>query len=311
MRKHLLTGLFLLSTLAASAICTGTSNQVDPFYTNADPDHAVKSMTNGFTWQCETSGTTVNVSVTFLDDLPGMANPYFFLFNNQGVLIGDPIQMQWNAGTRTATYALTGQTAGNKVSFLVNIALEAGKVLYTERVVYVVGSNCDGQEDKPVASCSGTGTGVDTHYASSGSFTKGFEWTCGTMANNDVELSFKFLDYFPGMAAPQLFVFHMVGTNEELDGDPIPMDWTGTVASYVFKGRQTGDEIRFLVQIAYEAGGVIFSERVGYTVGQDCGTSSALRPAATQSKVRKFIKNGRLYLERDGEVYSILGTFAH
>lgn len=84
-----------------------------------------------------------------------MAAPYFFLFNNQGVLIGDPIQMQWNATTRTATYALTGQTAGNKVSFLVNVALEAGKVLFTERVVYIVGSNCEGQEDKPIASCSG------------------------------------------------------------------------------------------------------------------------------------------------------------
>lgn len=82
-----------------------------------------------------------------------MAAPYFFLFNNQGVLIGDPIQMQWNATTRTATYALTGQTAGNKVSFLVNVALEAGKVLFTERVVYIVGSNCEGQEDKPIASC--------------------------------------------------------------------------------------------------------------------------------------------------------------
>ena len=52
-------------------------------------------------------------------------------------------------------YALTGQTAGNKVSFLVNVALEAGKVLFTERVVYIVGSNCEGQEDKPIASCSG------------------------------------------------------------------------------------------------------------------------------------------------------------
>jgi len=340
MKKVFLCTLLLGLTLSVSAICQGSSTNVDNFYTNADKN-AVNSMTNGFTWQCETSGTSVNISVTFLDALAGMAAPDLFLFDNKGVLIGNPIQMGWNATTRTATYTLTGQTIGNKISFLVKVALDAGKVLFTERVVYEVGSNCDGQEEQPVASCSGSGTGTDTYYTSMGSFTKGFEWTCNTMANNDVQLEFKYLDYFPSMSGPMLFKFHMVDTNEQLDGDPIPMDWTGTIASYTFTGCQTGDKLRFLVQIAYEAGGTIYSERIEYTVGQNCeeekgddekdddekdddekkdddqGEDSKddqdekdALPSIDlpQGQAAKYIENGHLYLFYNGRAYNVIGT---
>lgn len=124
--------------------CSGTSTGVDPFYTNADPQHAVQSLTQGFNWKAETTTTGVNITVQFLDNLPGMASPYLFTFDAQGVLIGNPIQMSgWDNATRTATHTLTGLANGQDLVFLVQVALEAGKILFTERVQYIVGEDCN------------------------------------------------------------------------------------------------------------------------------------------------------------------------
>jgi len=311
MKKTLLTLVAAIATLTASAICQGTSTEVDQFYTNADPTHAVSTLTQGFTWQCETVGSSVNVKVTFLDALPGIASPDLFRFDNQGVLIGNPIQMAWDATTRTASYTVANMSTGDKLSFLVKVALEAGNVLFTERIVYKFGDDCSGTgEDTPVASCSGNCKGTDNYYTSIGSFTNGIDWKCATMKNNDVNIEITYLDYFPAMAAPQLFLFHMVDTNEQLDGDPIPMDWTGKIASYTVSGRQTGDQIRFLVMVGYEAGGTIYSERMTYTVGQDCTTAievTSFPSGEDRGEARKFIENGRLYIQTPAGKISVLG----
>ena len=124
--------------------CSGTAKGVDTYYTEADPEHAVTSLEQGFYWQVQTTTAGVNITVQFLDNLPGMASPYLFRFDQNGVMMGGDIQMAgWDAATRTATHTLTGLTNGEQLVFLVKVALEAGKVLFTERVSYTVGENCE------------------------------------------------------------------------------------------------------------------------------------------------------------------------
>ncbi len=124
--------------------CSGTAKGVDTYYTEADPEHAVTSLEQGFYWQVQTTTAGVNITVQFLDNLPGMASPYLFRFDQNGVMMGGDIQMAgWDAATRTATHTLTGLANGEQLVFLVKVALEAGKVLFTERVSYTVGENCE------------------------------------------------------------------------------------------------------------------------------------------------------------------------
>ena len=124
--------------------CSGTAKGVDTYYTEADPDHAITSLEKGFYWQVQTTTAGVNITVQFLDNLPSMASPYLFRFDQNGVMMGGDIQMAgWDATTRTATHTLTGLVNGEQLVFLVKVALEAGKVLFTERVSYTVGENCE------------------------------------------------------------------------------------------------------------------------------------------------------------------------
>ena len=297
--------------------CSGTSTGVDPFYTNANPQFAVQSLTQGFNWKAETTTTGVNITVEFLDNLPGMAAPMLFTFDAQGVLIGNPIPMaEWNPTTRTAAHTLTGLAQGSDLVFLVQVALEAGKILFTERILYTVGQDCSNpsQGDAVLGSCSEVSTAVDEFYtahdaAASGSdvFTNGYRWTVSTMQSGNVEIEMEFLDYFPGMAAPQLFLFKNDGGNEVLDGNPIPMRWLGTKARYTLAGKTTGEEVIFLVQLPYELH-VLFTERVHYIVGDDCRDATALEQPAVQTKARKVIENGQIYIIHNGIRYNALGV---
>ena len=297
--------------------CSGTSTGVDPFYTNANPQHAVQSLEKGFNWTAETTTTGVNIKVQFLDNLPGMASPYLFTFDAQGVLLGDPIQMSgWDNATRTATHTLTGLANGQDLVFLVQVALEAGKILFTERILYTVGSDCNSMsdDDPVVGSCSGKSKGVDEYYtsnnaaaATSADLTNGYQWTVATRQSGNVDIELEFLDYLPGIAAPQLFLFKNEGGNEVLDGDPIPMRWMGLTASYTLENQTTGTELVFLVQVAYELH-VLFTERVHYIVGDDCRDVTALEQPAVQTKARKVIENGQIYIIHNGIRYNALGV---
>ena len=297
--------------------CSGTSTGVDPFYTNANPQFAVQSLEKGFNWTAETTASGVNIKVQFLDNLPGMASPYLFTFDVQGVLIGDPIQMSgWDNATRTATHTLTGLVNGQDLVFLVQVALEAGKILFTERILYTVGSDCNSasEEDPIVASCSGKSKGVDEYYtsnnaaaATSADLTNGYQWTVATRQSGNVDIELEFLDYLPGIAAPQLFLFKNEGGNEVLDGDPISMRWMGLTASYTLENQTTGTELVFLVQVAYEMH-VLFTERIRYTVGDNCQEDTALEQPSVQTKPRKVIENGQIYIIHNGIRYNALGV---
>ena len=296
--------------------CSGTSTGVDPFYTNANPQFAVQSLTQGFNWTAETTTTGVNITVEFLDNLPGMASPYLFTFDAQGVLIGDPIQMSgWDNATRTATHTLTGLANGQDLVFLVQVALEAGKILFTERILYTVGSDCNSMsdDDPVIGSCSGSSKGVDEYYtsnnaaaATSADLTNGYQWTVATRQLGNVDIELEFLDYLPGIAAPQLFLFKNEGGNEVLDGDPIPMRWMGLTASYTLENQTNGTELIFLVQVAYEMH-VLFTERIRYVVGENCQETALEQPSVTTT-ARKVIENGQIYIIHNGIRYNVLGA---
>ena len=321
MKKIFLLFVAVLSiSVSASAICTGSSTKVDAFYSNANPNHAVQSLDKGFNWSAETTAAGVVVTVEFLDALPGMAAPMLFTFDAQGVLIGNPIPMSgWDAATRTATHTLTGLANGSDLVFLVQVALAEGKILFTDRVVYTVGDNCDGTGDNEgttvVGSCSNTSKAVDEYYtsnnaAASGSdvFTNGYTWTVSTMSSGEVEIEVEFHDFLPGMAAPWIFFFKDVDGNEQLDGDPLPMRWLGMTARYTLTGKAMGDEISFLVQVPYELH-VVFSERIHYVVGDNCDDEeTALEQTIVAPKTQKVIENGQIYIIHNGIRYNALGV---
>ena len=137
---------FSMSLRAATAelSCSGASKNVDAHYSTADPDHAVQSLEKGFTWKAETTAAGVVLTVQFLDSYVGMAAPDLFLFDANGVLIGNPIPMTgWDAPTQTATHTLTGKSNGEEIVFLVKVAAAEGVVIFTERMRYTVGTNCE------------------------------------------------------------------------------------------------------------------------------------------------------------------------
>lgn len=310
----------------AEGTCTGHITNVDAFYSNADKEHAIQSLTNGADWTVKSADNgSVEVKMTFLDAIEGMAAPYLFTFDDKGVLIGDPIQMSgWDPATRTASHTVTGKAAGSEFVFLVQVACGGGKVLFSERVLYVVGTDCsaEGEDQQNLPTCSGDSKAVDDYYtknsaAASGAdvFTNGYTWMCQTQENNDVKIEVSFLDFFPGMAAPQLFLFHNVGGNEVLNGDPIPMNWLGTKALYTLKNQTPDTQLRFLVQIAYELH-ILFTERITYTVGQNCegqnpdpeGDKEAVESVnANIAPATKVLINGQLLLYRNGTYYTTTG----
>lgn len=132
------------------ATCSGTSTEVDEFYTSANAQHAVASLTKGYRWTAETAAEGVKVKVQFLDKLNGMAAPYLFRFNSEGVLIGDPIAMTWDGTNLMASYTLTDLYDGDDLTFLVQVALAEGQILFSGRVTYEVGTSCEEQNDVAV-----------------------------------------------------------------------------------------------------------------------------------------------------------------
>ena len=316
MKKTLSLGLALVAALmipmSASAICSGHSNSVDLFYSNAN-QAANLSPEQGWDWQVETTAAGVEITVQFLDNYVGMAAPQLFLFNELGVLIGNPIPMTgWAEATRTATHTLTGYNTGDKIVFLVQIAY-ADHVLFTERIKYIVGSSCSPDEQPTVlGSCSGHSTAVDEYYtsadhAAANPFVLGYDWTVKT-TDQAVEIEVSFLDNITGFAAPYIFFFK----NGVMDGPDHAMELLGQKASYSLTDKSAGDEVNFLVKIAY-AGHVAFTERITYTVGENCDESQGIDNTPFPSgegrgEARKFLRDGRLLIERNGKTYTATGS---
>ena len=317
----LLVAAMLVFSPDASAVCTGHSNATDPVYSNADPAATV-DLPNGYDWQFRTTPAGVEISVTFLDDFPGMDAPYLFLFDSEGNLVGDrDIAMQsWDPRTHTAKHLITGFSEGSQISFLVKIAY-ALHVVFTERFTYTVGDNCksDDDPDDPVMTtgvCKGSSNRVDDFYTSNDAaaakqLPKGYDWKIETKESS-VEVTFTFKDNFPGMAAPDIFLFNSDGI---LMGSPIPMhEFANKTAKHYFLDFKEGDQICFLVKLAYELH-VLFTKRITYTVGTSCEEddidfveNSALYELKTGSRASKLVENGMMYIVRDGVRYNVLGA---
>jgi len=304
----LLAGLFALMPIKSFALCEGHSNSVDLYYSNANPA-ANLNPELGWDWQVQTTSAGVEIRVHFLDNFVGMAAPQLFTFDDKGVLIGNPIPMSgWDEATHTASHTVTGLKDGDVFVFLVQIAY-ADHILFTERIKYVVGSECSA-DDQPVVigSCSGHSTAVDDYYtkndaAAANPFVKGYDWKV-TTTDKGVEIEVNFLDNIEGFAAPYIFFFK----DGVLDGGDKPMEQFGQKALYSLTGKQEGEEINFLVKIAYVQH-VAFTERITYTVGDNCNPETSLINLEDNNKhVRKIIENGNIYILRDGVKYNLLGS---
>lgn len=304
----LLAGLFALMPLKSFALCEGHSNSVDLYYSNANPV-ANHNPELGWDWQVQTTSAGVEIRVHFLDNFVGMAAPQLFTFDDKGVLIGNPIPMSgWDEATHTASHTLTGKAEGETIVFLVQIAY-ADHVLFTERIKYIVGSECSADEQpKVIGSCSGHSTEVDDYYtkndaAAANPFVKGYDWTV-TTTDKGVDIEVNFLDNIEGFAAPYIFFFK----DGVLDGGDKPMELFGQKALYSLTDKKEGDEINFLVKIAYVQH-VAFIERITYTVGDNCDPQTGFENLpSVNNHVRKIIENGNIYILRDGVKYNLLGS---
>lgn len=316
MKKSISFGLALLAAFVIStdamAVCQGHSNTVDAYYSNAN-DVANKNPELGWDWQVETTGAGVAITVQFLDNYVGMAAPQLFVFDANGVLMGNPIPMSgWVEATRTASHTLTGYNTDDKIVFLVQIAY-AGHVMFTERIRYIVGTTCSAEEQPTVlGSCSGHSTGVDEYYTSADAaaanpFVNGYDWEV-TTTDQAVEIEVDFKDNIPGFAAPYIFFFK----NGVLDGGDKAMELLGQKASYTLTGKNSGEEVNFLVKIAY-VNHVAFTERITYVVGDNCTddpgqTTDIEKSYEPQEKARKIMENGSIYLLVGEEKYDIFGS---
>lgn len=254
-------GLTALLSLpaAAQAACTGSSKLVDSEY-GADP--ATLEWTEGYTYELETIGSNVSVTVTVLDEREGLATPYLFDVTSSFAEL--PMTLSGN----TATGTLSGYQTGDDVAFVVKIPCAGGQLI-TQRFVYTVGDDCGEAE---AAGCTGESTDRDEFYSSANTkaqtFTEGYQYTF-TTNGSDVDLRVQFNDNWTGLANPYLFLFE----NNTLKGDPIAMAMVGNLAKYTLTGQTEGDELCFLVQVAMADGYVAYTKRFTYTVGDDCSES--------------------------------------
>lgn len=269
MKKSILLSLVLVLSMAAQAVCTGTSTKKDQYYSSANA--AASDFVKGYSWQVGMAGADkVSISVTFFEEWVGMAAPQLFVFDDNGVLIGNPIPMNWEEQTKTATYEIAhGKKTDDLFVFLVQLAY-AEHVAFTERIAYTIGDDCSGSSEQgEVPTCKGFSTANDAFYtqhdAAATAFDKGYNWQVST-TDKGVVIEVEFLESWDGMAAPYIFFLDSEG---KLQGNDIAMQWIGTTARYVLKDKQNGDIVRFLVKIAY-SGHVAFTERIEYEVGHNC-----------------------------------------
>lgn len=127
--------------------CSGTSTEVDPFYTEND-GAACKSLTEGYTYEFRTTESGVELKVNFLDPFIGFAAPYAFVFTSStDVNLHDEVALR-NAG-QLCYGTLTGLADGSTLTVLVKAAY-AEHVVFTRRLTYVVGTSCEEDTALPV-----------------------------------------------------------------------------------------------------------------------------------------------------------------
>ncbi len=145
--------------VAATTLEEGGGNENTPCagISNAAQDG---TFSTGYSYEFETVGTNVNVTVTLLDtDKTGVV-AYLWQqapFTEAGMLQGEGLTF---AGT------LTGQTTGNTIGIAVKFAYAGGQVV-TQYINYVVGENCGGGGEQDTEAPTGFEVGAGTVTATS------------------------------------------------------------------------------------------------------------------------------------------------
>lgn len=243
--------------------CTGEYKDIDFEYTDS------KEWTNGYTYSFETTADGVKVTFELLDKFEGMANPVLFDKTDPTTLVEKNMTL---AGYKAYT-TLTGYSEGDIINVLMKMPIAGGQ-LFTRRIGYVVGSDCSEWDD----ACGESSTASDEEYykgdPSSKPWTNGYDYRFTTTENGNVLIKFDLKDKFTGMSNPNLFIFDTTTPGHPLKGNPIDIDMYGIGAYYEMSGVTVGEEIEVMLKMAV-SGGVLWSERLTYTVGQECGTAVA------------------------------------
>ena len=122
--------------------CSYKLTEVDKEYTeNYGGGLAADYIPNGYTMTFTTKEYGVEVVVVFNDQIVGAANPRLFMLGDE---FAEPM-MQFDAATMTARYTITGVADGDQLLCLVKLAVP-NKDIFTQRMPYEVGFNCDEEE---------------------------------------------------------------------------------------------------------------------------------------------------------------------
>ena len=224
----------------------------------------------GYRTTFETVGSTVNITFELLDtDKNGVVawlwqeSPFQELEMTQ-------------EGARVFKRTISGLETGQSVSFACKFAY-AGGMSVTNYIGYVVGSDCSGEaatapddteeeeeeEETPTVAnsiCSGQST-----EASQGNFSSGFRYEF-TPTSNGLSIEFELLDNQNGVIAYLWRDQPFSETSMNAIGD--------RRFSTALTGVNPGEIVRFACKFAY-AGGMVVTKYFSFTIGQNCGQTSA------------------------------------
>lgn len=293
MKKHLLlVPLLAMFCGQAFAVCSLTSTLQDPEYILHDAH---------FDWAAPYTLTATNtpsgalITFTWQDNLEGVECMLFDVTNNQFH------EYHMAVSGNTATYTVSGYFPGTGISVIVKVMCSKGQA-FTARFGYILGDDCD-----LTGWCTGSSKEVDQFYTSNdpnhalATMQEGYHWQLRTISGG-AEVRMTFDENLLGLESPQFFDLTDPTTMTEH-----PMQWAGKTASYVLGGYPEGTTVIFLVKIAFTDGGVIFTKRISYTIGETCNEAAVVVPMEDEQTLITF-ENGILHTTAaDLTVYDITG----
>lgn len=270
---------------------------------------------NGYSYEFTTSGSSVTIKFTLLDEYEGVV-AYLWDYTNGFAESG----MQYNNATKTASITLTNQKGGSTITFACKFAY-AGGMSVTKQFSYTVegeGGGEEGEEEKPQptgAYCQGS----DTESTDGQPFEQGYDYLFQTIENGgsySVEVTVTLKDSRVGVDA------YMQDYSEGgMKETKIPFDVANKTATYTFTDLSDLDELNFRVKFAY-AGGLSTTKAFLYTVGTDCNGQRPQKEDEDEEEENptslksihhsinssfKMIKDGHLYIIRNNARYNGIG----
>ena len=273
---------------------------------------------NGYSYDFSTSGSSVTIKFTLLDEYEGVV-AYLWDYTNGFAESG----MAYDPATKTASTTLANQKGGSTITFACKFAY-AGGMSVTKQFSYTVegeGGGEEGEEDKPKptgAYCQGS----DTESTDGQPFEQGYDYLFQTVDNGgsySVEVTVTLKDSRTGVDA-----YMQDYSDGGMKETKISFDIANKTAKYTFTDLADLDELNFRVKFAY-AGGLSTTKAFLYTVGTDCNGQRPQQEEEEEEEEEhptslksvdgeylmpngKFFHDGHLYIIRNGKQYNATGV---